>query len=94
MYTCTQLNYTVSLSSYVFIVFVFQIGTDELTREELVENIGKLCVALHKKFPGGWSNIAKLSIGALGVPPLVIHFSKSKFWKLSLIIIIDIYSMH
>jgi len=55
------------------------IGHDNLTPSELVENVVKVGKWLMKKFPGGWSNVEKLSLGCSsfsnGMPPLTIYMS-------------------
>jgi hypothetical protein len=54
-----------------------QLGTDDLTREQLVENLTKVIQTLRRTFPGGWPNISKLSVEALDLP-LPIHFASGE----------------
>ena len=54
-------------------------GNDELTADQLTENVVKVCQNVSKSFPGGWPNISKLAIEVANMPLLNIYFSKGKF---------------
>jgi len=49
------------------------VGNDGLTADEITQNLSKTVNWLHRKYPGGWANISKLSVYVAGVPPLVIY---------------------
>jgi len=53
------------------------VGHDNLSCEQLTENILKICRWISKKYPGGWKNIAKLSLHNGKCPPLVFYFSSA-----------------
>jgi len=53
------------------------VGHDTLTEDELADNATAIVSWLGSSFPGGWSNIQKLSleVGQKDMPPLPIYFS-------------------
>ena len=44
-----------------------------------MENVCKISNWIMRTYPGGWDNVAKLSLYSSGVLPLVVYFSQGNF---------------